>query len=101
MLNRSASDRDRREADRGLPHTDRDELGVLPAHAARLVDLEIGPDAFDPLHRLEGVADQDRAPHRLRLLAVLDHVAELHREVEVAARRVHRAAAEILAIEAL
>src|SRR4051812_4525323 len=74
-------------------------LAVLAAHAGPR--LEVVADDVDRAQRLGSVADQLRGAHRLGDLAVLDHVGLGDAEHEVAGGRVHLAAPERDAVEAV
>ena len=89
-------DLDGRDAD-----ADRHALPFLAADADAFVQLQIVAHHADVLQRFGTVADQRRAAHRPRQLAILDQVALGRREDEVAAGDVHLAAAEVRAVQAL
>src|SRR5260221_6590855 len=82
-----------------LAHTHRLPLAVLAARARGAVDGEVRGDAVDLEHRVVAVAGERGVAHGVREPAVLDLPALGDLEREVAVGRVHRAAAELLAVE--
>src|SRR5690242_3421056 len=69
-----AADRHLLDAQRRLPDAHRHALTFLPAHADAAIQRHIVADHRHVLERFRPAADQRRALHRIRDLAVLDHV---------------------------
>src|SRR5437763_17110486 len=61
------------DAKRGLTDADRHTLSILAARADARVEREIAADHRYFRQRIGAVADQRRAFHRIRDLALLDH----------------------------
>ena len=95
-----AADGHRGDAHGGQALRDRHALPVLAAGPAALVDGEVVRDHVHALERLRAVADDVHVLHRPGELAVLDEVAVLHVEREVARADVHLAVREVHAVDA-
>ena len=79
----------------------RHALSFFSAHADALVELQVVAHHADVFQSLRSVADQRRAAHRPRQLAVFDQITFRRGENEVAAGDVHLSSAESRAIQAL
>src|SRR4051812_25713658 len=89
------------DAQRRLPDADRDALSFLAARADARIERQIVADHGHARERIRTVADQRRAFHRVRHLAVLDQVGLRGREDELAVGDVDLAAAEVGGVKAL
>jgi hypothetical protein len=100
-VSRRSPDGEAVDLERRLPDAHRHALALLAAGADAAVEREVVADHADARQRVGAVADQRRALHRVRHLAVLDHVASAGGKDELAVGDVDLAAAKVRRIEAL
>src|ERR1700741_455115 len=98
---RCAANREPLDLERRLADPDRHALSLLAAGADAGVELQVVADHAHAGERVGPVADERRAFHRVRDLAVLDEIGLGGGEHELAVGDVDLAAAEVGGVEAL